>query len=104
MELLPKDLEIKIPELYTQEDSGDSAIAYIKIFTPDSNYTWFILEMDPLNQMCYGFVVGLHAELGYFSLQDLKEVRGIWGLPVERDLNFQPTSLAEIKRTINAWT
>ncbi len=101
---MTEEIKKKLPELQTQEDSGDDAIAYVKYFTPDGNFTWYVLEYDPTEKTFYGFVVGLQAELGYFTLQQLKEVRGPWGLPVERDLHFQPTTLAEIKKTINAWT
>lgn len=45
----------------------------------------------------YGLVDGLDEELGYFSLRELQEVRGALGLPIERDLYFEPTMLAEIR-------
>ena len=32
-------------------------------------------------------------ELGYFSLEELKGIRGHLGLPVERDRHFEPTPL-----------
>ena len=35
-------------------------------------------------------------ELGYFNLSELESVRGPMGLPIERDLYFEPTSLEEI--------
>jgi hypothetical protein len=46
----------------------------------------------------FGLVSGLDIELGYFSLSELKSVRGKFGLPVERDLHFQPTRLSEAKK------
>jgi hypothetical protein len=42
-------------------------------------------------------VVGFEIELGYFSLAELKEARGPWGLPIERDLHFEPKSLRELR-------
>jgi len=42
-------------------------------------------------------VVGLDVEIGYFSLRELQSVRGSWGLPIERDLSFEPKSLRELK-------
>jgi hypothetical protein len=41
-------------------------------------------------------VDGLVKELGYFSLSELEEVRGPLGLPIERDLYWQPKTLIEI--------
>ena len=46
---------------------------------------------------CYGYVQGLEDELGYFSLSEISLIRGYLGLPVERDLFFQPTLLSKIR-------
>jgi len=35
-------------------------------------------------------------ELGYFSLKELEEIRGPLGLPIERDLDFEPKTLSEL--------
>jgi hypothetical protein len=35
-------------------------------------------------------------ELGYFSLKELKEVKGPMGLPIERDLYYEPKSQKEL--------
>ncbi|MEN5407683.1 DUF2958 domain-containing protein, partial [Aliarcobacter butzleri] len=39
----------------------------------------------------------LERELGYFSLDELESVRGLFGLKVERDLSFKPTKLSKVK-------
>ena len=44
----------------------------------------------------FGLVVGFEIELGYFSLKELQEVRGPMGLPIERDLYYEPKSLREL--------
>lgn len=41
-----------------------------------------------LTFLFFGYVIGLEAELGYFSLSELEQIRGALGLPVERDLYF----------------
>ena len=43
----------------------------------------------------FGIVSGFELELGYFSLKELKEVKGPMGLPIERDLYYEPKSLRE---------
>ena len=45
----------------------------------------------------FGLVSGFEVELGYFSLKELEEARGPRGLPIERDLYFQPKTLKELK-------
>lgn len=96
MELIPKELLKSIPELYATERSLNP-ICYIKLFTPDTQWTWFIIELDRKTNFCYGYVQGLDNELGYFSLDEIKEVKGPLGLKVERDLFFNPTALSLIR-------
>ena len=44
--LLTEELRRRLPPLYSQEDKGSQAVAYVKFFTPDSNWTWWGLEFD----------------------------------------------------------
>ncbi len=44
----------------------------------------------------FGLVDGFEKELGYFNLSELEEVTGPLGLPIERDLWFEPKTLEEI--------
>ena len=39
----------------------------------------------------------LELELGYFSLKELQSVKDPLGLPIERDLHFEPKSLRELR-------
>ena len=95
--LISKEILKNIPKLYETEDENDP-ICHIKLFTPDSNFTWYIIEVSIDENLCYGYVVGLENELGYFSLNELQEVRGSLGLPVEIDSSFKPTKLSIIKK------
>ena len=94
MILIPEDHTI--PPLYSAEDIKDP-LCQLKLFTPDSNWTWYIIEIDYANELCFGYVVGMEKELGYFTMSELNEIRGALGLPVERDLGFTPTLLSEVK-------
>jgi hypothetical protein len=93
--LLDPSSREKLPELYSKEDRGLDALALVKFFTPDSSWTWFASEFDG-EDIFYGLVVGLEVEFGYFSLKELQSVRGPWGLPIERDLYFEPETLREL--------
>ena len=95
IKLLTKDLRRKLPPLYSTEKCADP-IVYAKLFTPDSGWTWYVLEFDG-EDLFFGFVIGLDSELGYFSLSELESVRGPLGLAVERDLYFKPRLLSEVK-------
>ena len=95
MKLLTQELRRKLPPLYSQEDKGGKAVVHLKMFTPDSNWTWLATEFDGEDTF-FGLVDGLEKELGYFSLSELESVNGSLGLPIERDLYFQPKTLEEI--------
>lgn len=96
MELLPKDVQDQLPPLYSQDGKGWDAIAQVKFFTPTSSWTWWATEYDPETRTFFGLVEGFERELGYFSLDELQEVRGPFGLGVERDLYWNPKPLKEV--------
>ncbi len=86
-----------IPNLYETENQKDK-ICYVKLFLPNSNWTWYIIEINKQdNNTCFGFVDGLEQELGYFTIRELENLRGLFGLKVELDVSFKPTKLSKIK-------
>jgi hypothetical protein len=97
MELLDSESRAVLPELYSNEHLGLDAIAPVKFFTPDGNWTWYPTEYDG-EDLFFGLVSGLEVELGYFSVTELERVRGKLGLPVERDLYFTPKTLRQLKK------
>ncbi len=100
MKLIPEEMLDEIPKLYTTENEIDP-VARVKLFTPDSNWTWWILEYDG-SDLAFGLVKGFETELGYFSIGELESVHGPLGLSVERDLYFQPAKISQIKKDIQS--
>ena len=99
--LMTKELGETIPALYANEnvEDYDTVVAPAKLFSPYSNWTWYITEMDPATGTCFGLVEGFETELGYFDLTELSEVTVLGGVPaVERDLYWEPQTLGEIRR------
>lgn len=86
-----------IPPLYSTEEITDP-LCQVKLFTPDSSWSWYIIEIDEEKEICFGYVVGLESELGYFSMSELKSIKGALGLSVERDIHFTPTLLSKVKQ------
>ena len=95
MKLLTQEIRKKLPALYAQDGKGGEAVAYVKFFTPDSSWTFWATEFDGEDRF-FGLVDGMEKELGYFSLSEMESVRGPLGLPIERDLYWQPKTLKEI--------
>ena len=94
MKLLTKENIKSLPALYANEEVADP-VAVVKFFTPDANWTWYATEFDGEDTF-FGLVDGFEKELGYFSLKELKTIKGAFGLPVERDMHFKPTPLSEL--------
>ena len=94
-DLIPKNLLKTIPKLYETEEQNDP-IVYVKLFL--DAWTWYITELSIDGDICFGYVISpFGAELGYFSLNEIKSIKGSLGLGVERDLSFKPTKLSSIK-------
>lgn len=95
MKLLTEELRKRIPPLYATEHEDDP-IVYVKFFTPWTSWTWYVIEFDG-NDIFFGWVEGHEQELGYFSLSELEQIHGPWGLKIERDLYFEPCRLSKVK-------
>ena len=112
--LLPESLKERMPALYSQEQETDPLVV-CKFCDPVGSWTWYAYEGSPVDEdgyydtnkpkvdyVFFGLVVGHVAELGYFSLEELKTakegMRGLRALPIERDVWFTPTRLSEVKR------
>ena len=97
MKLLTKEIQKKLPPLYTNENkSPEDTKIIVKFFCPWGKWTWYATEWDQEDRF-YGYIVGDFPELGYFSLRELESVRGPFGLKIERDLYYgYDHTLAEV--------
>lgn len=95
MKLVTQEVRKSLPPLYGQDGKNGDAICHVKFFTPDSNWTWYVTEFDG-EDLFFGLVDGHEREMGYFSLSEMLKVRGPLGLPIERDIFWEPKPLKEI--------
>lgn len=100
MKLLTKELEKKLTEQGKADPDQIVApyknVALVKFFDPTGSWTWYASEYNPDTKMFYGLVDGHEKEFGYFSFDELLQLRLPMGLKIERDLYFKPTSLLEL--------
>jgi hypothetical protein len=97
MKLLTKDILKTMPTLYATEHVPlASKIVRAKLFTPWSNWTWYLIECEPDGPIAWGLVQGHECEFGYIDLSELEAVSGPGGLHIERDLHFIPCTVAEV--------
>ena len=98
--LLTNEQLKSIPNLYETENQEEK-ICYVKLFLPNSNWTWYIIEIDKSDyNTCYGLVDGFEQELGYFSLSELESISDSYGLKAELDSSFKATKLSKIRASI----
>jgi hypothetical protein len=92
----------QIPKLYETENIAlEDKKVIVRLFHPASNWTWYVIEYDG-DDTCWGLVEGHETEYGYFSLKELAQVKGPFGLGVERDRWFTPTRVGDILATIKS--
>ncbi len=97
---ITKAITDKIPTLRAQDGKGDEAVVFAKWFCPWSHWYWFATEMDQETGEFFGLVYGHECELGYFSMEELKSLKGPFGLYIERDQHFDPTPLSKVRETM----
>ena len=86
---------LAVPKLYSLKNHPNPTLS-VKLFALGTNWTWYVLEYNPDEDLCFGLVEGFETELGYFSLAELRELK-IGTIPrVERDLFFAPIPIREL--------
>ena len=100
MELLTKELlDAFKKQGNCSEKKPEDVKIIIKMFNPCGKGTWYCTEYNPKDKIFFGFVSIFNDhcdELGYFSLDELKSVKGPLGLGIERDLHFGEHTLKEV--------
>lgn len=98
MKLITKAVEKELAKypLYSQDGKGEDAVVVCKFFL--QGYTWYVLEAEKADNdyEFFGIIVGQHTEYGYFTLSQLENVTGQWGLRVERDRGFKPIKVKDL--------
>jgi len=98
MKLLTKELLARFAKLGRQEDSADP-IVVAKFFNPAGAGTWYATEYDPESKEFFGYVSIFGDdcdEWGSFSLAELENYRGKFGLGIERDIYFDEKRISEV--------
>ncbi|GAF67471.1 unnamed protein product, partial [marine sediment metagenome] len=105
-----------LPDLYeTEEIATEDKQVVCKFFNPCGAQTWYIVEGKPitsddgesvevvgLDQPDYIFFCYVDGfsfpEWGYITLGELVQIRNpLYGLPIERDIYFNPCKFKEIQ-------
>lgn len=93
----------KLPGM-NEGPEGDERMCYVKLFTPFSDFTWYVLEFDPEHQLAYCLTYRTsfadqcpEGEYGDVYLPELAESDRA-GVPmVERDCFWTPQTVGDIR-------
>ena len=99
MQLLTKELEKRFAEVGSQEDVKDP-IVIAKFFNPCGAGTWYATEYDPTDRVFFGYVSifgDCNDEWGRFSLDELAQYEGKFGLGLERDLYIKEQPISQLE-------
>lgn len=100
MKLLTKELLTRFSKVGRQENTPTKdKIVIAKFFNPTGAGTWYATEYDPKTREFFGYVSifnDWNDEWGYFSLDELESIKGMFGLGIERDLSFGEKKFSEI--------
>ena len=95
MELLPDELKKQAEDQYPKGADFDQDIV-AKFFAPWGDWTWYLMNKQPGKDYCWGIVDGFAVEAGSFSIEELTEVAGPFGLAIERDEHFSPIKAKDL--------
>jgi len=76
----------------------DDFVCKVKLFNPTGPGTWWIAGYDPDRRVAVGVAEIHEREAGDIWMPELVEFRGVMGLPLERDLYYEPKKLSELLR------
>ena len=99
MKLLTKALEKRFAQVGKQDLEKDP-IVIARYFNPTGAGTWYAMEYYPEERLFFGYVSifgDWNDEWGYFSLDQLENFQGRFGLGIERDRFFKEKPFSQIK-------
>src|SRR4030066_412225 len=98
MRLMTEALEKRFAEIGSQENVKDPVIV-AKFFNPAGAGIWYATEYDPVTRTFFGYVSifgDWNDEWGYFSIDELENYQGKFGLGIERDLYFEEQKASHV--------
>lgn len=105
MELMPEELIEEMPALYDTEGEADEdryvLAHWFSCVGGLAGWDWYGLEYDKDEKTVYGFVHGYVDEFGYFSINEFESLNAVGFDVVERDLYWDPITVAELKQQYN---
>ena len=76
---------------FKEQDGTKQFKVVVKLFNPTGVGTWYLSELNPDSNEAFGVTHIHEKELGYISINELKNYKGAFGLGlgIERDICFE---------------
>jgi hypothetical protein len=101
MKLMTKAIEKKAQKQFPMGSDMEQMVV-AKFFNPTGGWTWYLMNQDPNDtDYLWGIVKGFEVEVGSFSLSELTNFRGQFGLGIERDRFFKPMKAKDVFKALN---
>jgi len=84
----------KLVENFTNQDGTKDFKVVVKLFNPSGAGTWYLSELNPETNEAFGLADIQEKELGYISIDELKNLRLPMGLKIERDFSFPENKIS----------
>ena len=84
----------KLVENFSNQDGTKDFKVVVKLFNPEGVGTWYLSELNPETNEAFGLAYIHEKELGYISIDELKNFRGSMGLGIERDSMFPENKIS----------
>jgi hypothetical protein len=92
MKLFTKAIEKRLIKNFEINKNKEKIVEHkvvVKLFNPTGLGTWYLTEMNPETQIAFGLADITVKELGYISVTELKQFKGVMGLGIQRDKMFE---------------
>ena len=99
MILLTKKIREKLIKNHQEQDGTKTFKAEVKLFNPCGIGTWYLSELNPDTNVAFGLCDLHEKELGYVSIDELKEIKLPFFLTIERDLYYKPTHFSDLMQS-----
>ena len=85
----------KLVDNFNKQEGGTKDFkVVVKLFNPAGLGTWYLSELNPETNEAFGLADLHEKELGYVSIDELKNLKLPMGLKIERDFSFPENKIS----------
>ena len=102
MKLLTAELLKRFKKVGNDEEtSTENKVIICKFFNPTGRGTWYATEYNEKEKMFFGYVSifgDYNDEWGYFTIDELEDFKGKFGLGIKRDITFKEIQFKDLQK------